>query len=493
MNKDEINLVRPRIDNVDPKTIIPIEPFVSLFHIDQERLDALTEEMKRNKRFDEEHPLVVWPERKALISGHTRRLAAIAAKITVSVREKSFPDDDAALLYAVNEERLRRGRGLEDPEILRVLGVVYKPKVRGGCHAKADTGTKTPNAATAQEKYSKEIGRKYCIAPRKVERGWRVLQSGDQQLIGEVSSGKLSIYRADAMLAARTREEPGAGKEPSEEASGKKQETKVVVENATGNVEAVISTNNTAGAGGRATSVTENTSGKYAFAAWVWRLDLSAPLPSGDLPFVPPTKKPPEDKASPKDRILIESDPFHSNVPVGWVDKILGAIKEAKEWTFISVSDHPDRSRIAAVENWPENYWLGAFTGTNHAARAAERAFSTLRSNVVTFACCEPLQEEIKYLDFRASFDWLVIGAESREHQPEWKWVFRLLKWADGMFDCPVYFEPGLLVRPKKGPPKLGGSLASQIREYERHVRDGEREKAQQRMMDKKKSQKKSP
>ena len=112
---------------------------------------------------------------------------------------------------------------------------------------------------------------------------------------------------------------------------------------------------------------------------------------------------------------------------------------------------------------------------------------------MVTFACCEALQEEIKDLDLRASFDWLVIGAESREHQPDWKWVFRLLKWADGMFDCPVYFEPGLLDRPKKDPPELGDSLASQIRKYEPLLRDSEREKAQQRMMDKKKSQKKSP
>ena len=357
MNKDEINLVRPRIDNVDPKTIIPVEPFMSLFHIDQERLDTLTEEMKRNKRFDEEHPLVVWPERKALISGHTRRLAAIAAKITVSVQEKSFPDEDAALLYAVNEERLRRGRGLEDPEILRVLGVVYKPKVRGGCHAKADTGTKMLNAGTAQEKYSREIGRKYGISPRKVERGWRILQSGDQKLIGQVSDGKLSIYGADAMLAAGTREEPGAGKEPSEEASGKKQETRVVVENATGNVEAVIGTNNTAGAGGRATSVTENTSGKYAFAAWIWRLDLSAQPPVGDLSFMPPPVEVTGKKS--EGRILIEPDIFHDTVPQAWAEKIIEAIKKETQWTFIFVSDHPDTGRIAAVEKWPANCWLG--------------------------------------------------------------------------------------------------------------------------------------
>ncbi|QEN03335.1 hypothetical protein EW093_00975 [Thiospirochaeta perfilievii] len=83
-------------------------PFVDLFPINPETLKSITEDMVTNG-FDVSQPVIIWKETNVLIDGHTRCEAAKNAGLKeVVVIYESFPDVDAALVYAYGLQFKRR-------------------------------------------------------------------------------------------------------------------------------------------------------------------------------------------------------------------------------------------------------------------------------------------------------------------------------------------------------------------------------------------------
>jgi len=108
----------------------------------------------------------------------------------------------------------------------------------------------------------------------------------------------------------------------------------------------------------------------------------------------------------------------------------------------------------------PGNCWVGA-TATNQAEMdRAIKVFEQLkkRKGNLRFVSCEPLMGPVD-ADL-SCIDWLIIGGRSKSKgmpagQPEWKWVWNLMKCADraGLGER-VYWKPNLTIVPK-GYPRL--------------------------------------
>jgi ParB family chromosome partitioning protein len=171
------------------------KPFDGLFSIDPEVLKAITKDMKK-VGYDQAQPVVVWDKNGELtvIDGHTRVLAAKQAgleEIPVSTRE--FPDEDAALDYALHNQRDRRN--WTDAEIARVVELVDQRRKRGGDRRSEEAKSKTSNEANEKPKSSaEETAKKTGISKTKVERTRTALSAPETK--DAVLSGEKSINAA---------------------------------------------------------------------------------------------------------------------------------------------------------------------------------------------------------------------------------------------------------------------------------------------------------
>jgi ParB-like chromosome segregation protein Spo0J len=105
------------------------EPFKSLFPIEGEVLDRIQADM-REHGYDPSQPVVLWSEKGIVIDGHSRLQAAQELGLEeVQVHKKSFPDEAAALEYAVHNQRDRRN--LTQAQLFKMIEIVDEICVRG--------------------------------------------------------------------------------------------------------------------------------------------------------------------------------------------------------------------------------------------------------------------------------------------------------------------------------------------------------------------------
>jgi hypothetical protein len=115
---------------VPPGELRTAEPFKGLFPIDPAILDSVRLSMD-DRGFDESKPIEVWLEEMVVVDGHTRLKAAKAAGLDlVPVFYLSFDDEDAALKYAIANQRNRRN--ITSADITRLVMAVDKRKRNGG-------------------------------------------------------------------------------------------------------------------------------------------------------------------------------------------------------------------------------------------------------------------------------------------------------------------------------------------------------------------------
>jgi len=119
-------------------------PFKDLFPVDPVTLAAISESIQQDG-FDGSKPLDLWGT--VLVDGHTRLRAAVACGLeTVETFNHEFQDEDAALEYAIRNQRDRRNMTAGD--ILRCVAALDQRKQRGADHGNQHTGGKQAMAST---------------------------------------------------------------------------------------------------------------------------------------------------------------------------------------------------------------------------------------------------------------------------------------------------------------------------------------------------------
>lgn len=175
-------------------------PFRDLFPINEKVLEAIYWDMQKNG-YDRSQPIVVWESHNTIvIDGHTRLRAARKAGITeVPVMLKAFPDETAALQYAIKCQRNRRN--FKDFEILKCLEELDKRKPQGQRNDLAPNGAKLG-------KSSANTASLLGLSTRKVERARTVMEKAPEEIKEAVKSGKMSIHAAYQNTINQNKEKP---------------------------------------------------------------------------------------------------------------------------------------------------------------------------------------------------------------------------------------------------------------------------------------------
>jgi len=171
-------------------------PFRDLFPINEKVLDAIYWDMQKNG-YDRSQPIVVWESHDSIvIDGHTRLRAARKAGIfEVPVMLKPFPDENAALEYAIKCQRNRRN--LKDFEIMKCLEELDKRRDRGGDRGNQYIGGKVAKAQDcAFGKSAQNTASLLGISSRKIEQTRTVMDRAPEDVKAAVQSGKMSINAA---------------------------------------------------------------------------------------------------------------------------------------------------------------------------------------------------------------------------------------------------------------------------------------------------------
>jgi ParB-like chromosome segregation protein Spo0J len=171
-----------------------------LFPIEQLTLEAITKSI-RDHGFDWERPLMVWKngDELVVIDGHTRLDAARKARLKeVPCVLRKFPDERAALDYAIREQRDRRNMSREQQAayVLRVVEALDRP-------AQGERTDFPPDGGKSGAERTAELA---GTSVRQVERARRVKGSGDEQVKQAVRNGKLTLAKAEREIAAKPAE-----------------------------------------------------------------------------------------------------------------------------------------------------------------------------------------------------------------------------------------------------------------------------------------------
>ena len=176
--------------NIDLLKTAP--PFRDLFPINEKTLDLIYWDMQKNG-YDRSQPIVVWESHDSIvIDGHTRlRAARNAGVFEVPVMLKPFPDENAALEYAIKCQRNRRN--LKDFEIMNCLEELDKRMTKA--EAGSNHGKLAPFGASFG-KTAEQTANLLGISSRKVERTRTVMDRAPEEIKEAVKSGNMSIHAA---------------------------------------------------------------------------------------------------------------------------------------------------------------------------------------------------------------------------------------------------------------------------------------------------------
>ncbi|HKL86367.1 MAG TPA: ParB/Srx family N-terminal domain-containing protein [Treponemataceae bacterium] len=175
------------------------EPFLSFFKINEEVLEAITEDMKKNG-YDSSKPVVLWKKPngdKVLIDGHTRVNAAKEAGLMkVVAYEKIFINVEEAIEYAIHSQKARRN--ITNAELFKSIELIDSLKTPGNQSASAE-------ADYIPERSASRTARIANTSKSTVERA-RVVKNNPEeaQLVRE---GKKSIYKACQDIKAKKTEQ----------------------------------------------------------------------------------------------------------------------------------------------------------------------------------------------------------------------------------------------------------------------------------------------
>jgi ParB family chromosome partitioning protein len=177
-------------------------PFNELFPINPEVLSAVKAHIETHG-YDESQPIVIWEEEAVVVDGHSRLQAAMDLGLEeVPVHMKSFQVEDAALEYAIHNQRDRRN--LTDAEFARCVAAVDKLREAGRPPKELASSEANLDKGKSAAKTAKAVGGSRA----KVERTRAALS--DPEVAEEVKTGKISINQGAKKARAKKANPPQA-------------------------------------------------------------------------------------------------------------------------------------------------------------------------------------------------------------------------------------------------------------------------------------------
>lgn len=401
-------------------------PFKDLFPVDPVTLAAISESIQQDG-FDGSKPLDLWGT--VLVDGHTRLRAAAACGLeTVETFGHEFQDEDAALEYAIRNQRDRRNMTAGD--ILRCVAALDQRKTANGRPPKTvslDTVSPGPSANHTAELLG--------VSPATVNRARAVNDHATPETKQAVETGELSL----AAAAQKTRAE----KREVEQVDPPKRASKPTFNRTNDNIEWAQWTWN---------PVTGCKHGcKYCYARDIdARFNPGnnfAPTFHNDRLSAPQHMRVPAEAATNIGLrnvfVCSMADLFGDWVPENWIDQVLDEVHNAPDWNFLFLTKNPKR---LPDWSWPRNAWVGTTVDVQARVQAAMDAFREVDASV-RFMSCEPMTERLVFDDL-SMFDWVIIGGMSDNSggptaQPDWTWVEELTEQAMTA-GLAVYWKPNL-------------------------------------------------
>lgn len=135
-------------------------------------------------------------------------------------------------------------------------------------------------------------------------------------------------------------------------------------------------------------------------------------------------------------------------VPDEWIKQVHKSMLDTPEWQYILLTKFP--ARYVGLD-LPAGAWVGTSVDEQKRVRIAEDAFRKIEGVKVKWLSLEPLLEPLEFEDL-SMFDWVVIGAQTKTHQPDGvveafdpprEWVLRITDQAK-QADCQVHWKPNL-------------------------------------------------
>lgn len=167
---------------------IRIDPvFHYLIPREEEDIERIAGDMKING-YDRTKPITIWKEKGFPIDGGTRYEAAKRAGLyEVSIIEKSFESEQEAMKHAIKEQLDRRNLN----EAGKLLLIEKLDNLKKSGRPITDIEEEQPKG-----KSSEQLATTIGMSARTIERGRAVLKSKDEEMIGKVKSGEMSINKA---------------------------------------------------------------------------------------------------------------------------------------------------------------------------------------------------------------------------------------------------------------------------------------------------------
>jgi protein gp37 len=134
------------------------------------------------------------------------------------------------------------------------------------------------------------------------------------------------------------------------------------------------------------------------------------------------------------------SDLFHDHVPLEFIRRLFGTMRECPQHTFQILTKRSARLRTLASQfDWPSNVWMGVSVEDS---RVLSRVDDLRRVPAkIRFLSCEPLIGSLAGIDL-TNIHWVIVGGESgfgaRPMKIEWvREIFRACRKAD----VPFFFK----------------------------------------------------
>lgn len=183
--------------------LISREPFRCLFPGNRELVDKIADSMRQDG-YDPTWPIATWGG--VVLDGHTRLAAARKARLqVVPVAMHHFPDEAAALEYAIRCQRNRRN--LTAAELLRCLEELDKrrTKAEAGAMAHGELTQDCVSSGASSAATAELLG----VSARQVEQLRTIADHAPEPVKAALAAGGMSVNAAyEATQGARGRKRP---------------------------------------------------------------------------------------------------------------------------------------------------------------------------------------------------------------------------------------------------------------------------------------------
>jgi protein gp37 len=461
------SVIEATIDWMAPEFLETRSPFSDLFEIHWRELDAITESM-HERGYDASKPIDVWQKGVKLIvvDGHTRLKAAIECGLAVAVFRHEFPDEDAALRYAIANQRNRRN--LTDIELMRAAELIDKPKPSGFRSDLLPSGKRSDHS---HSQTASILG----VGTTTVSRIRAVLS--DPEAKAAVQNGEQSINGAYTDVVTKRRFEKTEGK------SLKQSNLPVLPPVATRGLFIPSAADIDTLRAKSGAAFNEQKNDNIEWARWSWNpvtgclhgcnfcYAREIALKIYDQKFEPTFL--PERLAAPRNTkvpdkagedigwanvfVCSMADLWGKWVPSEIIRLVLRECAEQSQWNYLFLTKFPNRYEEFAQE-FPSNTWVGTTVTCQDDVPRAVKAFEKLVDaghKGVRWLSIEPLLGPVQFnvLQLGKLSHWMVIGGQSDTRQPDGyvpafypplRWALDLVKQADAA-QVKVYMKTNLL------------------------------------------------